>query len=112
MNYMDGTMLHIGQVPQFFFDNVLIEQIQDLTLTIHRPRKDPGPIVKRDRPWEKNLYFTVNGWSVVRDTQTGEFRCWYDDWNPDPAEVKRAGYLYCVPGRTSFARSRDGVARR
>ena len=63
MNYMDGTMLHIGNVPQFFFDNILIEQVQDIYRTVHRPAKQPQPILRRDKPWEKNPYFTVNGWS-------------------------------------------------
>ena len=108
MNYMDATMLHIGNVPQFFFDNVIIEQIQDITRIIHRPAKQPEPVIRRDKPWEQNPYFTVNGWSVVRDSKAGEFRCWYDDWSPNTAEVKRLGYLYCNPGRTSFATSADG----
>jgi hypothetical protein len=108
MKFMDGTMLHIGNVPQFFFDNVLIEQVQDIFRTVHRPKKHPHPILRRDKPWESNPYFTVNGWSVVRDSKTQEFRCWYDDWIPNTSEVKRLGYLYCIPGRTSLASSVDG----
>lgn len=105
----DSAQLIIGDVPQYFFDNLVIEQVQDLTRTLHRPVKQSQPILKRDKPWEKNLYFTVNGWTVLRDSQSGEFRCWYDDWCPDTAEVKRVGYLFCQSGRTSYARSTDGV---
>jgi len=109
MSSFDASQLNIADVPQFFFDNLIIEQIQDLTRTIHHPDKQPGPIVKRDKPWETNLYFTVNGWTVLRDSQSGEFRLWYDDWYADPEEIKRVGYLFCQSGRTSFARSADGL---
>ena len=35
MDSMDSTMLMIGSVPQYFFDNILLEQIQDVTKTVH-----------------------------------------------------------------------------
>ena len=108
MNDMDSTMLIIGKVPQYFFDNVVIEQIQDLTRVVHGPRKEAGPLIKKDRPWERIPYFTVNGWNIVRDRLSGEFKCWYDDWPVDPKRVVKEG-VYCVPSWTSYARSADGV---
>ena len=109
MSYADSTMLIVGGVPQYFFDNVVIEQVQDITKTVHGPRKAPGPIIRKDRPWEHNPYFTVNGWSVLRDPESGEFKCWYEDWTMDPAEVKRQGVVYCGFSGSLYARSRDGL---
>lgn len=108
MNLMNSTMLHIGKVPQYFFDNVVVEQVQDLTRVVHRPEKQPGPLIAKDRPWERIPYFSCNTWNVVRDESSGEFKCWYEDWHVDPREVARTGgyahqrmWLYC-------ARSDDG----
>jgi hypothetical protein len=109
MPAFDATLLIVGTVPQYFFDNLVIDQIQDITRTIHSPQKQPDPILKRDKPWERNLYFTVNGWSVLPDRKSGGFRCWYDDWTPDPVEVKQLGYLPCVKGFTMLATSKDGT---
>ncbi|MBI3922189.1 MAG: hypothetical protein HY318_12280 [Armatimonadetes bacterium] len=109
MNYMDSTMLIIGNVPQYFFDNLVVEQIQDITRTVHSPRKEPGPLIQKDRPWERIPYLTVNGWNLLRDSATGEFKCWYDDFPVDTQEVVRQKALYCVSSWTSYARSSDGL---
>ncbi len=106
---MDSTVLLIGTVPQYFFDNAIVEQIQDVTRIIHSPIKQPGPVLTKDRPWENNPYMTVNGWSVLRDPASGQFRCWYEDWQVDPSEVKRQGVLYCCPATTCYATSSDGL---
>ncbi len=87
MNFMDSTMLLVGHVPQHFFDNVVLEQIQDVTKTFHSPVKEPGPLIQKDRPWENVPYFTVNGWTVLRDGDAGEFRCWYENWGINPGSV-------------------------
>ena len=118
MNFMDSTMLLIGQMPQYFFDNVVLEQIQDVTKTVHSPVKEPGPIIQKDRPWESVPYFTVNGWTVIRDGVTDEFKCWYEDWQVDPGIIDPAA---AAPGRKqptlgailtsrlAYARSEDGL---
>ena len=110
MNYTDSTMLIVGNIPQYFFDNLVLEQTQDLTRTVHSPQKEPGPLIKKDRPWERFPYFTINGWNVLRDEAAGEFKCWYDDWPVDTEEVARQNVMYCVSSWTSFARSKDGLA--
>ncbi len=109
MSSVDSTALIINDVPQYFFDNAVIEQIQDITRTVHSPTKQPDPLIRKDRPWEVTPYCTVNGWTVVRDSVSGEFKCWYDDFPVDTAEVARAKTLYCVSSWTSFARSTDGL---
>ena len=109
MNPIDSTVLIINSVPQYFFDNGVIEQVQDLTKTIHSPAKEPGPIIKKDRPWEKVTYFTVNGWSVLRDKDNGEFKCWYENWHTDPERYARSGVLDCTFSSTCYANSKDGL---
>jgi hypothetical protein len=42
MNYTDSTLLIVGDVPQYFFDNLVIAQAQDVTKTVHR---QPDPLV-------------------------------------------------------------------
>ncbi len=118
MNFMDSTMLLIGQMTQYFFDNVVLEQIQDVTKTVHSPVKEPGPIIQKDKPWESTPYFTVNGWTVIHDSVTDEFKCWYEDWQVDPGIIDPAA---AAPGRKqptlgailtsrlAYARSEDGL---
>ena len=109
MDYTDSTLLIIGDTPQYFFDSLVIAQVQDVTRTVHRPRKEPGPVLRKDRPWERVAYFTVNGWSVARNEATGDFNCWYMSWHLDPEEVKRQQVLYCCFAHICFARSPDGL---
>lgn len=107
MNFMDSTILHIGQVPQYFFDNGIIEQVQDLTRVVHSPHKQPGPLITKDRPWERIPYFACNAWNVIRDESSNEFKCWYEDWDFDPLVLARTGrYMYRM--WIYYARSEDG----
>ena len=39
MRDLDSTGLIIGDEPQFFFDNSLLEEIQNITRTLHPPQK-------------------------------------------------------------------------
>ena len=109
MQAPDSTILIINDVPQYFFDNALIEQIQDLTKSVHSPQKQGEALIKKDRPWDKIPFLTVNGWTVLRDRKNGEFKCWYDDFPVDTQEVVRQKTLYCVSSWTCFARSSDGL---
>lgn len=117
MNFMDSTMLLIGNTPQYFFDNILFEQIQDVTKTTHSPVKEPGPILQKDRPWENVPYFTVNGWTVLRDEGSDGFKCWYEDWGINPGEVDPAAAapgrdrpnLGFLGSRLCYAHSDDGI---
>ena len=109
MNHLDSTLLIVDNMPQYFFDNGVIEQVQDLTRTVHSPVKESAPILKQDRPWERVAYFAVNGWSVLRDSKSGEFKCWYENWHLDPQEVKRQGVLYMCFSSTCYAQSSDGL---
>ena len=109
MNHINSTMLHIGKVAQYFFDNAVIEQVQDLTRVVHSPEKQAGPLVTKDRPWEHIPYFTCNTWNVIRDELGGEFKCWYEDWNVDPREVARTNNYSHQQMWYYYARSDDGL---
>ncbi len=111
MPRVDSTMLVVGTVPQYFLDNVVIDQVQDLTRTVHAPRKEPGPLVAKDRSWENIPYLTVTGWSVVRDAATDRFLCWYEDWQFDPAQDAKCEKTFQSPvhSRLCLATSADGL---
>ncbi len=81
MAEIDTTELHIGNEPQYFFDDGIIESVHNLTRTLHSPERiDANPIIRSDRSWEYVTYFTANGSQVWRDTSTGRFHCLYQSW--------------------------------
>src|ERR1700744_398225 len=49
----DATLLNLGLKKQLFFDNLLIESVQDITREFHQPRKSgSNPLIVKDKPWE------------------------------------------------------------
>ena len=40
---------------------------------MHSPKKQAVPLIRKDRPWERIPYMTINGWNLLRDSVTGEF---------------------------------------
>lgn len=108
----DTTALHIGDEPQYFFDDGVIESVHNLTRSIHSPRKSSAnPVIRSDQPWEYVTCFTANGWQVWRDPVSERFHCLYQSWKFE--REKR------VPGtslvawdhsrlRECYARSEDG----
>ena len=104
MNYMDSTMLVIGDNPQLFLDNLIVEASHDVTKTTHQPRKDPAnPLIIKDRPWEHLPYFTCSNHVVLRDSQDGLFKCWYEDL------IDHSGRKYLIEARICYAVSEDGL---
>ena len=64
----DSVYLRVGKRRQFFFDDLLLEQTQNLTRRFHSPQPaGDRPVLVKDRPWEHVLYFTCNTWNVIRD---------------------------------------------
>jgi len=115
---IDTVNQRVGAVPQYFFDNGVVEQVQDITRVWHCPEKQGEPVLRRDRPWEDVTYFSCNTWNVIHDKQAGEFRCWYEDWHADFPRIFKEGYSgflvlasYVPPygSRLCYARSSDGV---
>lgn len=108
MKNFDTTMLHVGTTPQYFFDNLLIEQAQDVTKKFHYPEKHPEPVLTKDKPWEIIPYLTINGWSIIKE-DNGDLKCYYDDWPCDIDEVVKQKTIYLCRGFTSLALSKDGL---
>lgn len=53
VSQLDATQLVIGDAPQYFFDDGLIEEVQHVTRRLHRPVSvADGPLIESDRPWE------------------------------------------------------------
>ncbi len=113
----DATRLFVADRPQFLFDNLFIESVQNLTRRMHSPRKVPAPLISSDRPWEHITYFTCNAWRVLRDPADGVFKCWYEDWLMHQDEWCKRHDWYggsggpggSYPTRYLFARSQDGL---
>lgn len=105
----DSSQLVIQDVTQYFFDDGVIAQTQDLTRTVHRPTKAPGPCLQKDKPWERTPHFHANNWSILRDSANGQFRCWYEDWYADPDVFKRDNAVNPTFARTLYAQSTDGL---
>ena len=110
---MDTTELHVGNQPQYFFDDGIIESVHNLTRTLHRPEKtDANPVIQSDRPWEHLTYFTANGSQVWRDAATGKFHCLYQSWKFDRDKRVPGTSLVGWPHsrlRQCYACSDDGV---
>jgi hypothetical protein len=92
MENLDTTTLVIGEEPQYFFDNGIIETSLGLMRTIHSPKKiDANPVIQRDQPWEHVTYFSCNSWTLWRDRESSQFRCLYTDWKIDRDRVAERG---------------------
>ena len=78
----DNTAMHVGRNKQLFFDNLIIEAVQDLTRTMHRPERYEGnPVIQSDKPWEHVTYFSCNTFQVLLDSRDGRFKCLYTDYD-------------------------------
>ncbi|MFA6286743.1 MAG: hypothetical protein WC661_05095 [Opitutaceae bacterium] len=101
---IDCTWFHIGEDPQLFVDDILIEVAQGITRRWHKPaRHTDEPRIRRDRPWEQSPYFTYSNHVVIRDPMDGLIKCWYEDMG----EVDGSGHPWKT--RLLYAESRDGI---
>jgi len=112
--HRDAIRLQIGERKQFFFDNVVVESVQNLTRRLHSPRKEGhAPLIRRDKPWEQVTYFVCSSWRVIRDPLDHKFKCWYEDWQMhDTARLKENMSFHdprYFPSRYLFAQSEDGI---
>jgi hypothetical protein len=111
---LDSTELIIGTAPQFFFDNGLIEEIQNVTRTVHSPQKHlQNPLIRRDQAWEHVVDFNSSDYQVWKDNETGRFHCIYRDLNIDTEKLARVGGTIIDWNisrfRQLYARSEDGL---
>src|SRR3989442_11531565 len=106
----DATLLNLGLKKQLFFDNLLVESVQDITREFHQPRKYEGnPLIVKDKPWEHVLYFRTSAYCVLQDPKDKLFKCWYAD-EGFTNEILRdfKGYSSGPLYRDLYAYSEDG----
>jgi hypothetical protein len=100
-------------MTHLFADNQLIEMVQDMTRRFHQPVKSPGPVLTTDMPWENIPYLGNYAWTILRDAQTGTFRCWYEDWALNAAGLANRTIDITDPSvsksRLCYAESSDGL---
>ena len=105
----DATMLNIGHEEQVFVDDLVIESVENICRTWHRPVKiAANPVIQKDQPWENMLCFSCNTWQVLRDPKDGLFKCWYADWyKPEvkPGEMALGKSVFKI----LYAESADGI---
>ncbi len=62
---LDSTELIIGERPQCFCDNGMIEEIQNITRTVHAARQhEQNPVLQLDRSWEHPTNFGADDWAL------------------------------------------------
>lgn len=103
----DSTHLIVNDQVQLFVDNLLLEQVQDVTRRFHQPQRfSDEPLIRKDQPWEHVTYFTYSNYAVIRDEADGLFKCWYEDLDMIPGR-------YPAPmahrSRQLYAYSEDGI---
>ena len=105
----DSTMLNIGRVKQLLIDDLIIESVENICRTWHKPvRTEESPLIIKDKPWEHIVYFSCNVATVLYDEKSSLFKCWYTDW--EKPEVKAGEYAV---GNTTYnllyAESENGI---
>jgi len=110
---MDKNQRWIRATPELFFDNHLIEMVQDVRRVFHSPVKRPDPLITRDSSWEAYLSFNDAAWNVIHDTSEDVFRCWYEDAHFDFKRIGQTNVDITDPrvsgSRVCYATSPDGL---
>ena len=69
---MESIALHGKR--QLFVDDYVIEHMENLTKTLHQPRKEPSnPVLAMTEPWETYLH----GGTVLYEPEEKLFKMWY-----------------------------------
>jgi hypothetical protein len=107
----DATLLNLGLKKQLFFDNLLVESVQDITREFHQPRKYEGnPLIVKDKPWEHVLLFRTSAYRVLQDPKDKLFKCWYADEGFTNEIIRDfKGYSSGPLYRDLYAYSEDGL---
>jgi hypothetical protein len=96
INAADDLVIDIGSRRELFVDHYLVEQLDQVRLTLNRPH-DEGPVLHFDNPWEGPFcgYCTV-----IKDGEL--FRLYYRG-RPEAGADGDEGEVYC------YAESADGI---
>jgi hypothetical protein len=104
----DATLLNLGVKTQLFFDDLLIESVQDITREFHQPKKvQENPLITKDKPWEHVLLVRTASYRVLHDPKDKLFKAWYSDegWTQQLVESEVTWPMY----RDHYAYSEDGI---
>ena len=108
-NADDRVSLERG-VRQLFFDNLLVDRVENLNRTVNQPVKYPeNPVLTREYPWE-GYRVQVYG-TVIHDPVERFFKAWYMNI-PKTAREKITVRGERRPGHAtllSYATSKDGI---
>ena len=104
----DSSLMNVGDQRQLFFDDLLIESVQDITREIHQPYKYEGnPLIVKDKPWEHVVQFRSSGYTVLRDPKDKLFKAWYTDEGFTNENLRQRATW--PPYRGLYAYSEDGI---
>ena len=104
----DATLLNLGLKTHLFFDDLLVESVQDITREFHQPKKVQGnPLISKDKPWEHVLLVRTSSYRVLRDPKDNLFKAWYSDegWTQELVQSSVTWPTY----RDNYAYSEDGI---
>lgn len=86
---------------QLFIDNEIIEELSGARKVLNQPVKHPqNPLLRRDKPWEKDLSSPFGYGTVVRDEHDGLYKIWYGIWHDLKDAVGSIGYATSPDGIT------------
>ena len=109
------TMLAIHTEKQLFLDDLLVEAASEIKRTFHSPAKSgASPVIEKDKPWEREPYFSGGSHNAFRDPEDGLFKCLYNDYRLDREDWKRRGHI-CLENHmmtVNYACSEDGLTWR
>jgi len=101
--YRKGCIADYPPIPnirdskQLFFDDYIVESMENVKRVINQPVKYAGnPVLKPDEPWEKGLAYATG--NIIHDEDEGIYKMWYQVVNYDWSESMMA-----------YATSRDGI---
>ena len=104
----DATLLNLGLKKQLFFDDLLIESVQDITREFHQPNKYEGnPLIVKDKPWEHVVQFRTSTYNILQDPKDKLFKCWYTDEGFTNEGIRRGSTFPLY--RNLYAHSEDGI---
>jgi len=96
--WKNGYYRYIARDKQFFVDNYIIEEMQNLKRVLNQPVKyERNPVLSCDQPWETGCRCGLYG-CVLYDEEESVFKMWYGLRNSDQ-------HLTAV----AYATSRDGI---
>ncbi len=86
----------VGQARQLFVDDLLIESMRDVALTMNPPVKTGERTLVAEHPWEE---FYAGGWNTVLE-EGGTYKLWYES-----SGIEAGRHLQML----AYATSSDGI---